>query len=94
MVMVIKALQLSGLFFLFYLINAKKKLRTALETTEFLKKFGTFFEEFKEARTIFWLFYLIFIIRWCCLVALTNLLSDGIAQLKVAMAINSAVRAI
>ena len=71
------------------LIMKKRKIQSATDLEEFSKKFGTFFEEFKDNETS--LFYVLFVLRRFLLVFCSLFLESGVLQLALSFASTLAV---
>ena len=57
------------------------KLLNSTEIENFIKQFGTFFEEFKSNGISSWMFYVLFVIRRYVIVLLILFIDDVVLQL-------------
>ena len=68
---------------LIILLVKRSKLHERVEIRQFCKKYGTFFEEFKETNISYWLFYVFYILRRLIVIIIINTNLDGSLQLAV-----------
>ena len=62
-----------------------------IELNDFLKHFGTFFEEFQQEGTSCWLFYVLFVLRRFSMVILILFVKEPILQVSLSFALSISV---
>ena len=75
---------------MYYFIKKHSNLEDAEKKEKFLKKFGTFFNEFKSGN--FCLFYLIFVLRRYLIMIVFLFVKVNVVQLMILAALSCAVR--
>ena len=74
---------LAGIGFLVYLILSRRKLQEEEEIESFSNVFGEVFEEFKEERVSFWMFYLLYVLRRLGIVICFMFINSETLQLSI-----------
>ena len=77
---------------LLYVIIKRKSIIDLDEKENFLKKYATFFDEFKDDGISSWMFYLIFVIRRLSLVMIILFVSNPVLQLALSVSFTLIVR--
>ena len=77
---------------LLYTILKRNSIKDPYEKEKFLKKYSTFFDEFKEEGLSSWIFYLIFVVRRLSLVMIILFVSNPVLQLALSVSFTLIVR--
>lgn len=84
-------LQFAGLVIFICCLFKRSKLTETSQISEFERKFGTFFEDFKPSGVSNWLFYAFFILRRTALVLSYHFINDGPMQMSIAIGFSLSV---